>query len=46
LIGSVATTFDLISHEELRDTIRTVNVFARVSPEHKLRLTDTAERNC
>ena len=32
---------DRLSDKELRDAIRTVNVFARVSPEHKLRLVDT-----
>jgi Ca2+-transporting ATPase len=41
--GRVLTGEDMdrLSDEELRDAIRTVNVFARVSPEHKLRLIDT-----
>ena len=41
--GRVLTGADMdrLSDEELRDAISTVNVFARVSPEHKLRLIDT-----
>jgi Ca2+-transporting ATPase len=41
--GRVLTGEDMdrLSDEELRDAIRTVNVFARVSPEHKLRLIET-----
>jgi Ca2+-transporting ATPase len=41
LISSIAATLDRLSDEELRDTTRTVNAFARVSPEHKLRPIET-----
>jgi calcium-translocating P-type ATPase len=39
--GATAVTgqqLDALSDEQLRDTVRNVDVFARVSPEHKLRL--------
>ena len=32
---------DLLSEEQLRDALQEVNVFARVTPEHKLRLVDS-----
>ncbi len=35
----------LLSDEELREKVKTVNVFARVSPEHKVRLVTACKSN-
>lgn len=35
----------LLSDEELREKVKTVNVFARVSPEHKVRLVAACKAN-
>ncbi|WP_312426264.1 calcium-translocating P-type ATPase, PMCA-type [Lacrimispora sp.] len=35
----------LLSEEELREKVKTVNVFARVSPEHKVRLVSACKAN-
>ncbi|MEY8356286.1 calcium-translocating P-type ATPase, PMCA-type [Lachnospiraceae bacterium 54-53] len=35
----------LLSDEELREKVKTVNVFARVSPEHKVRLVSACKAN-
>ncbi|MGC8856883.1 MAG: cation-translocating P-type ATPase, partial [Anaerolineae bacterium] len=36
---------DRMSDEELKEAIRTTDVFARVSPEHKLRIVDALQAN-
>jgi len=36
---------DQMSDEELKEAIRTTDVFARVSPEHKLRIVDALQAN-
>jgi P-type Ca2+ transporter type 2C len=45
--GVVTTGVELerLSAAELRETVRACNVFARVSPEHKLRLVDALQTN-
>lgn len=36
---------DEISDEELKETVKTIDVFARVSPEHKVRIVDAFRSN-
>jgi Ca2+-transporting ATPase len=45
--GAVKTGVELerMSTEEMRESVKTCNVFARVSPEHKLRLVDALQAN-
>lgn len=39
------TDLDAISDEELRDHVRSTNVYARVSPQHKLRIVQALKAN-
>ncbi len=39
------TELDRMSDEDLKEAIRTTDVFARVSPEHKLRIVDALQAN-
>ncbi len=36
---------DQLSKDELRETVKTINVYARVSPEHKLRIVEALQKN-
>ncbi|MFC2154249.1 cation-translocating P-type ATPase [Candidatus Altiarchaeota archaeon] len=36
---------DKISDEELRETVKTVSIYARVSPDHKFRIVDALRKN-
>lgn len=39
------SAIDAMDDNQLRETVKTVNVFARVSPEHKVRLVDAVRAN-
>ncbi len=41
----IGSELDVLSQDELQKTVKEVNVYARVSPEHKLRIVEALQKN-